>query len=118
MEYIGATGQPVTFNPVPVEDNIDFHFILSLAIDADPSAKPQNGKFSPYWVDTLTPNSVAAIKERHPNVKALASLSGWSLGDEVLRWYNPENPQLWINNAFTSLTSLAEEYHLDGIDIH
>ncbi|KAI9394145.1 hypothetical protein POPTR_005G059400v4 [Populus trichocarpa] len=83
----------------------------------DPSAKPQNGKFSPYWVDTLTPQSVAAIKERHPNVKALASLSGWSLGDEVLRWYNPENPQLWINNAFTSLTSLAKEYHLDGIDI-
>lgn len=117
MEYIGATGQPVTFNPVPVEDNIDFHFILSLAIDADPSAKPQNGKFSPYWVDTLTPNSVAAIKERHPNVKALASLSGRSLGDEVFRWYNPESPQLWINNAFTSLTSLAKEYHLDGIDI-
>jgi hypothetical protein len=117
MEYIGATGQPVTFNPVPVEDNIDFHFILSFAIDADPSAKPQNRKFSPYWVDTLTPQSVAAIKERHPNVKALASLSGWSLGGEVLRWYNPENPQLWIINAFTSLTSLAEEYHLDGIDI-
>nr|TKR79236.1 chitinase 2-like [Populus alba] len=51
----------------------------------DPSAKPQNGKFSPYWADTLTPNSVEAIKERHPNVKALASLSGWSLGDEALR---------------------------------
>ncbi|KAG6736400.1 hypothetical protein POTOM_018716 [Populus tomentosa] len=83
----------------------------------DPSAKPQNGKFSPYWADTLTPNSVEAIKERHPNVKALASLSGWSLGDEALRWYNPENPKLWIDNAFTSLTSLAEEYHLDGVDI-
>ncbi|KAJ6996325.1 hypothetical protein NC653_013047 [Populus alba x Populus x berolinensis] len=61
--------------------------------------------------------SLEAIKERHPNVKALASLSGWSLGDEVLRWYNPENPKLWIDNAFTSLTSLAEEYHLDGVDI-
>ncbi|KAJ6996328.1 hypothetical protein NC653_013050 [Populus alba x Populus x berolinensis] len=83
----------------------------------DPSAKPQNGKFSPYWADTLTPNSVEAIKERHPNVKALASLSGWSLGDEALRWYNPENPKLWIDNAFTSLTSLAEDYHLDGVDI-
>ncbi|KAG6773415.1 hypothetical protein POTOM_020693 [Populus tomentosa] len=63
MEYIGATGQPVTFNPYP-------------------SAKPQNGKFSPYWVDTLTPQSVAAIKERHPNVKALASLSAHYLAEK------------------------------------
>ncbi|KAJ6918567.1 hypothetical protein NC651_012730 [Populus alba x Populus x berolinensis] len=79
MEYIGATGQPVTFNPAPVEDNINFHFILGFAIDADPSAKPQNGKFSPYWVDTLTPQSVAAIKERHPKVKALKTLNFGSI---------------------------------------
>ncbi|KDP27440.1 hypothetical protein JCGZ_19801 [Jatropha curcas] len=49
MEYIGATCIPVTFDPVPIDDKIDFYFILSFAIDADPSGNAQNGKFSPYW---------------------------------------------------------------------
>lgn len=119
MEYIGATGIPVTFDPVPINDGIDFHFILSFAIDADPSGNALNGKFSPYWAATLTPDSVAALKARHhPNViKALASLSGWSLGKKVLRWYDPKDPQLWISNAFKSLRSIITTYHLDGIDI-
>ncbi|CAK9146935.1 unnamed protein product [Ilex paraguariensis] len=85
MEYIGATGVPVTFTPVPIEDGIDFHFILSFAIDTDSSGNPQNGTFSAYWAPTLTSESVAAIKAIHANVKALASLSGWSLGNKVLR---------------------------------
>ncbi|KAI8013512.1 hypothetical protein LOK49_LG05G00795 [Camellia lanceoleosa] len=117
MEYIGATGKPVTFDAVPIEPNITFHFILSFAIDADPSGNPQNGTFSPYWVPTLTPDSIAAIKSTHPNVKALASLSGWSLQNKVLRWYTPSNPQLWISNAFASLKSIITTYHLDGIDV-
>ncbi|KDO58327.1 hypothetical protein CISIN_1g046094mg [Citrus sinensis] len=117
MEYIGATGIPVKFDSMPIKDGIDFHFILSFAIDVDPSGNYQNGKFSPYWAETLTPDSVAAVKARHPNVKALASLSGWSLGSKVLHWYNPRNPQIWISNAFSSLKSIIQEYHLDGIDI-
>ncbi|OVA16351.1 2S globulin [Macleaya cordata] len=117
MEYIGATGVPVSFKSVPIENDIDFHFILSFAIDANPSGTYQNGKFSPYWESTLTPKSVAAIKSSHPNVKALASLSGWSLGEKVLRWYNPTDPDLWISNAFSSLKSIINRYHLDGIDI-
>ncbi|KAE8651981.1 hypothetical protein Csa_005942 [Cucumis sativus] len=117
MEYIGATGIPITFDNVPIFDDIDFHFILSFAIDADPSANPQNGKFSPYWQPSLTPESVAAIKAQHPNVKALASLSGWSLDNIVLRWRNPPDPNLWISNAFSTLQDLVNEYHLDGIDV-
>ncbi|XP_044493098.1 chitinase 2-like [Mangifera indica] len=117
MEYIGATGVEVTFEGVPINDSIDFHFILSFAIDADSSGNYQNGKFSPYWVETLSPESVAAIKSRHPKVKALASLSGWSLGQKVLYWYNPQDPEAWISNAFSSLKSIATTYHLDGIDI-
>lgn len=117
MEYIGATGVPITFDHVPIEKDIDFHFLLSFAIDADESANPQNGIFSPYWASTLTPDSVAEIKSKHPNVKALASLSGWSLGDTVLRWYDPKDPYVWISNAFTSLKTLILAYHLDGIDI-
>lgn len=87
MEYIGVTGIPVKFESVLIKDGIDFHFILSFAIDVDPSGNYGNGKFSPYWAETLTPDSVADIKARHHNVKALASLSGWSLGSKVLRWY-------------------------------
>ncbi|KAK3038049.1 hypothetical protein RJ639_032028 [Escallonia herrerae] len=117
MEYIGATGLPVTFDPVPIDDGIDFHFILSFAIDADASGNPQNGNFSPYWASTLTPDAVSTIKARHPNVKALASLSGWSLASTVLHWYTPANPNLWISNAFSSLNSIITTYHLDGIDV-
>ncbi|KAL5982656.1 hypothetical protein ACLOJK_016731 [Asimina triloba] len=117
MEYIGATGVAATFDKVPIEDGIDFYFILGFAIDADPSGQPQNGIFSPYWANTLTPESVAAIKARHPNVKALASLSGWSVGGHVLHWYDPKDPELWISNAAESISSLAIKYHLDGIDI-
>ncbi|CAI9108881.1 OLC1v1008582C1 [Oldenlandia corymbosa var. corymbosa] len=117
MEYIGATGAPVRFDNVPIEDGIDFHFILGFAIDADPSGNPQNGTFSPYWVSSLSPDSIVAIKGSHPNVKVMASLSGWSLGNTVLKWYNPANEQLWISNAFDSIKSLVETYHLDGIDV-
>ena len=117
MEYIGATGVPVKFSSVPIDPNIDCLFILGFAIDASPSGKTQNGVFSPYWASTLSPTSVAQIKSRHPKVKALASLSGWSIDDKVLRWYDPEDPNQWISNAFTSLKSIAEAYHLDGIDI-
>ncbi|KAJ7945252.1 chitinase 2-like [Quillaja saponaria] len=118
MEYIGATGIPITLSSMPIEDEIDFHFLLSFAIDSDSSGNMiQNGKFSPYWANTLTPNSVQAIKSHHPNVKVLASLAGWSLRQKVISWYEPINPNLWISNAFTSLKSLANVYHLDGIDI-
>ncbi|KAL5703765.1 hypothetical protein ACHQM5_022277 [Ranunculus cassubicifolius] len=117
MEYIGATGKAVTFDDIPIKDDIDFHFILSFAIDADSSGKYQNGKFSPYWLSTLTPDSVSTIKQEHPNVKVLASLCGWSLYEKVLRWYNPVDPQKWISNAFSSLKDLVTTYHLDGIDI-
>ncbi|KAJ8752000.1 hypothetical protein K2173_001026 [Erythroxylum novogranatense] len=117
MEYIGATGARVSFNEVPVKDKIDFYFILGFAIDADSSSNPQNGIFSPYWADSLTPASVATIKSRHANVKVLASLSGWSVNDNVLTWYTPKNPKLWISNAFKSLNSIVKKYHLDGIDV-
>ncbi|KAM1124546.1 hypothetical protein ACFX11_040134 [Malus domestica] len=75
-EYIGATGIPITFDSVPIDSEIDFHFILGFAIDADPSCMQQNGIFSPYWQSTLTPQSVAAIKQKHSNVKVMVSLSG------------------------------------------
>lgn len=103
MEYIGATGAPVRSDTVPIEEGTDFHFILGFSIDADPSGKPQNGTFSPYWASTLTPESVAVIKAKHPNVKVMASLSGWSISKKALNWYIPADAQLWLSNAYSSL---------------
>ncbi|CAN0913369.1 Chitinase 2 [Linum grandiflorum] len=117
MEYIGATGAPVTFESVPIKAGINFHFILGFAIDADPSGKPTNGKFSPYWADTLTPESISSIKSGHPNLKVMLSLGGWSINDKVLKWKPPNSRSLWISNAISSLTSLITTYHLDGIDV-
>ncbi|CAN1177401.1 Chitinase 2 [Linum perenne] len=117
MEYIGATGYPVTFDTVPIEKGINFHFILGFAIDADPSGNPTNGKFKPYWANTLTPNSISNIKSKHPNLKVMLSLGGWSIGDKVLRWKTPISKSLWVSNAFSSLRSLINTYNLDGIDV-
>ncbi|XP_020106428.1 chitinase 1-like [Ananas comosus] len=117
MEYIGATGAPISFSEVPIDPAIDFNFLLGFAIDADASGKPQNGVFSPYWTSTLTPQSVRDTKTNHSNVKVLASLSGWSVNNKVLSWYNPIDTRSWIFNAFTSLQTLIAEYSLDGIDI-
>ncbi|KAJ6803411.1 chitinase 2-like isoform X1 [Iris pallida] len=117
MEYIGALGIPISFDDVPIDPEIDFNFILSFAIDADRSGKYQNGKFSPYWSEDITPSSVKSFKARHPNVKVLASLAGWSLGEKVIAWYKPRSNQAWINNAFASFKRIAVEYGLDGIDI-
>uniref|UniRef100_A0A7N2R6M0 GH18 domain-containing protein n=1 Tax=Quercus lobata TaxID=97700 RepID=A0A7N2R6M0_QUELO len=116
MEYIGATGTPITSDPVPIEDGIDFHFILGFAIDADPSGKTQNGigTFSPYWVDTLTPASVAAIKAKHSNVKALASLSGWSLGQKLPM--HPFTPLLYpISNYGSVIDYVNHQFYTDKV---
>lgn len=98
MEYIGATGVPVSFESVPINPDIDFNFLLGFAVDSDPYGNPQNGKFSPYWAPNLTPDAVASIKARHSNVKVLASLSGWSVNSKVLSWYT-------ITYFHTSLTA-------------
>lgn len=54
MEYIGATGIPVKFDSMPIKDGIDFHFILSFAIDVDPCGQ------LPKW-------QILTILGRNPN---------------------------------------------------
>ncbi|KAM2279402.1 hypothetical protein ACFX1S_040246 [Malus domestica] len=115
-EYIGATGIPITFDSVPIDSEIDFHFILGFAIDADPSCMQQNGIFSPYWQSTLTPQSVSAIKQKHSNVKVMVSLSGWSLGESpsLVQSNKPEKMGELItglkNKGLISVASIAPFY--------
>ncbi|KAJ7547152.1 hypothetical protein O6H91_08G072100 [Diphasiastrum complanatum] len=123
MDYIGASGASITVDHVPIIDNnTQIYLILAFAIDAATNGKPQNGKFSNYWADSITPKSIALLKATHPNVRVLMSLAGDSfyISDSnmpPIYWYDPESTSTWINNAVHSLTALAKKYHIDGVDI-
>ncbi|OIT33556.1 PREDICTED: chitinase 2-like [Nicotiana attenuata] len=116
-EYIGAEFKNVKFSEVPVHSNVEFHFILSFAIDYTSSASPTNGQFNIFWdTDNLTPTSVSSIKTQHPNVKVALSLGGDSVGGSSV-YFNPSSVDSWVSNAVSSLTDIIKQYNLDGIDI-
>ncbi|TYI35220.1 hypothetical protein ES332_A03G060800v1 [Gossypium tomentosum] len=109
-EYIGAEFNNVKFSDVPINSNVEFHFILSFAIDYDSttgSPSPTNGN----------PSQVSSIKSTHSNVKVALSLGGDSVGDGYA-YFNPSSVDSWVSNAVSSLTNIIQEYHLDGIDIN
>ncbi|PSR90010.1 Chitinase [Actinidia chinensis var. chinensis] len=118
-EYIGAEGKNVQFSDVPINPNVDFHYILSFAIDYTNtiSPSPTNGDFTAYWdTENLSPSQVSSIKSKHPNVKVAMSLGGDTInGQSVL--FSPESISSWVRNAINSITKIVKEYHLDGIDI-
>ncbi|MBA0761835.1 hypothetical protein Gotri_024420 [Gossypium trilobum] len=119
-EYIGAEFNNVKFSDVPINSNVEFHFILSFAIDYDSttgSPSPTNGKFNVFWdSDNLSPSQVSSIKSTHSNVKVALSLGGDSVGDGYA-YFDPSSVESWVSNAVSSLTNIIQEYHLDGIDI-
>ncbi|XP_059311422.1 chitinase 2-like [Lycium ferocissimum] len=118
-EYIGALGVNVTFSDVPINPNIEFHFLLSFAIDYTntKSPEPTNGDFLIYWdTDNLTPSHISSVKARYKNVKV-----GMSLGGDTVNGKNatfaPTSIASWVRNAIYSITKIAKEYNLDAIDI-
>ncbi|PON84177.1 2S globulin [Trema orientale] len=117
-EYIGAEFNNVKFSDVPINPNVDFHFILSFAIDYDASGTtPTNGKFNVFWdSENLSPSQVSSIKSSHPNVKVALSLGGDSVGDGFA-YFKPFSVDSWVSNAVSTLTRIIKEYNLDGIDI-
>ncbi|KAG1358632.1 Chitinase 2 [Cocos nucifera] len=120
-EYIGAQDKGVKFTDVPINPNVQFHFILAFAIDYTTSTpySPTNGQFNVFW-DTvnLTPSAVASIKQSHSNVKVAVSLAGYSVaGSTTPATFLPTSIDSWVDNAVSSLTSIIRQYHLDGIDI-
>lgn len=116
-EYIGAEFNHITFHDVPIHPNVEFHFILSFAVDYSDTALTTNGYFHPYWdTQNLTPSDVSSIKDQKPNVKVAVSLGGDSLGNGHV-YFQPKSINSWVKNAITSLTQILNQYHLDGIDI-
>ncbi|KAJ4826219.1 hypothetical protein Tsubulata_005781 [Turnera subulata] len=119
-EYIGAEDKGVTFSDVPINPNVEFHFILSFAIDYTTTSHPSptNGNFNVFW-DThhLTPSSVSSIKAHHSNVKVAMSLGGDTVQDRHNVYFNPRSINSWVQNAIQSITEIVKTYNLDGIDI-
>ncbi|XP_068667927.1 chitinase 2-like [Aristolochia californica] len=118
-EYIGAEFNNVRFSDVPINPGVDFHFILSFAIDysTSGSASPTNGNFNIFWdSDNLSPSQVHSIKSSHRNVKVALSLGGDSVSDGYA-YFDPSSVNSWVQNAVSSLTRIIQNYGLDGIDI-
>ncbi|KAJ0083435.1 hypothetical protein Patl1_30820 [Pistacia atlantica] len=118
-EYIGAMFKSVRFTDVPINPDVELHFILSFAIDYDTSSSPSptNGKFNIFWDSAnLSPSEVSSIKRRHSNVKVALSLGGDTVASRFA-YFSPSSVDSWVSNAVSSLTRIIKEYNLDGIDI-
>lgn len=118
-EYIGAENSNVRFSDVPINAHVDFHFILSFAIDYTNTSSPlaTNGDFLVYWdTNNLDPHQILAIKSKNPNVKVAMSLAGDTVNDQFV-YFNPTSVSSWVANAVRSITQIVKKYNLDGIDI-
>ncbi|KAK1322431.1 hypothetical protein QJS10_CPA03g01369 [Acorus calamus] len=118
-EYIGAEFKGVKFSDVPINPHVDFHFILSFAIDYTTSSPPTptNGNFNIFWdTNNLSPSDVVSIKHQHSNVKVALSLGGDSVFSQPAN-FTPVSVDSWVANAVSSLTKIITRYNLDGIDI-
>ncbi|GMY31926.1 chitinase 2-like [Fagus crenata] len=118
-EYIGSEFKNVKFPDVPINSNVQFHFILAFAIDYTTfgTPSPTNRKFNIFWdSNNLSPSQVSSIKNAHSNVKVALSLGGDSVVNG-LAYFSPSSIDSWVSNAVSSLTSIIKQYHLDGIDI-
>ncbi|CAK7328168.1 unnamed protein product [Dovyalis caffra] len=118
-EYIGAEGKDVRFSDVPINSKVEVHFILSFAIDYTSSSPPSptNGEFKAYWDENnLNASHVLSIKALHSNVKVAMSLGGDTIRDRYV-FFKPRSINSWVTNAISSITKIAREYNLDGIDI-
>lgn len=119
-EYIGAEDKNVKFADVPISPNVDFHFLLSFAIDYKISSKPTptNGDFQVYWDSkNLNPSQVSAIKAKHSNVRVGMSLGGDTITEHHDVYFQPTSVSSWVANAIHSITEIVNTYKLDGIDI-
>ncbi|KAK3442204.1 hypothetical protein EUGRSUZ_B02432 [Eucalyptus grandis] len=118
-EYIGAESDTIQLSDVPVNPEVEFHFILAFAIDyvSEDNPSPTSGKFNVFWeTNHLIPSDIASFKQKHPKVKFAVSLGGDSIG-RCKAFFDPKSTNSWVQNAISSLTGMIKEYHLNRIDI-
>ncbi|CAB4282936.1 unnamed protein product [Prunus armeniaca] len=65
---------------------------------------------------TFSPSQVSSIKNQHSNVKVALNLGGDSVNSGSA-YLKPSSIDPWVSNAVSSLTSIIQQYNLDGIDI-
>lgn len=129
-EYIGAEDKGVRFSDVPIDSRVEFHFILSFAIDYTTSShpnrtngnfnfttsshpKPTNGNFNVFWdTKNLSPSHVSAIKASHPNAKVALSLGGDTVKGNQYAYFSPTSINSWVRNAIASIVQITKEYEL------
>ncbi|THF99960.1 hypothetical protein TEA_023285 [Camellia sinensis var. sinensis] len=78
-EYIGAESDSVNLTNVPINPDVEFHFILAFTIDYTDRSHPSptNGKFNVFWEPNhLDPTEIVAIKSKHPIVQVAVSVGG------------------------------------------
>lgn len=122
-DYIGSSGSTVQFTDVPLSAGVSYIFPLSFAIDADNQGKVANGVFAPYWSSSLTPDAAQAFVQANSNVRLAVSLAGatqYVSAAEPSRsvdWYDPADTNAWITQAVSSISALASQYAITGVDI-
>jgi len=121
-DYIGASGGTIAFTDVPLDSSVQYIFPLAFAIDADAAGNTANGVFLNYWSSSLTPASAQSFAQANSNIKISVSLGGASQyisasDTRTVDWYDPADTNAWIANAVRSITSLASQYAITGVDI-
>ncbi|KAL3750740.1 hypothetical protein ACJRO7_011692 [Eucalyptus globulus] len=105
-EYIGAESDTIQLSDVPVNPEVEFHFILAFAIDyvSEDNPSPTSGKFNVFWeTNHLIPSAIGSFKQKTSEASDAARPSSTR---------NPQTP------AISSLTGMIKEYHLNRIDIN
>ena len=105
----------------------EFHFLLAFASEdyvEDPNTKKKVGKgnFRATWdVIKFDPQSIRNLKSNYERVKVVISIGG--RGSDFP--FNPQDKEIWIDNAQKSLKSIITEQYkspfetlIDGIDIN
>ncbi|KAI4379537.1 hypothetical protein MLD38_005818 [Melastoma candidum] len=85
----------------------------STTIPPPPRVPRTDGNFNAYWDSSnLGPSDVSAIKSQFPNVRVAMSLGGATVGGQPA-YFSPSDVDSWVS----SLTSIIQQYDLDGLDI-
>ncbi|RWR76881.1 chitinase 2-like protein [Cinnamomum micranthum f. kanehirae] len=115
-EYIGAESDSVKLTDMPINSDVEVHFILAFTIDY--AKGPTDGIFNIFWeTNNLKPADIASIKNKHANVKVAVSLGGDTVDGDRKAYFEPKSISSWVHNAVSSLTQIIKQYNLDGIDV-